>query len=197
VYNDASNLDYLDAAVIWMSNLCFEPKTRELLFNIALSNSPLVFSYVSPRLYDSCKKIIAQQDISTDTKTLKTSWSNNSTFYVLSKSSNISKIHHIYRDIPAFGYTEKTENTSTFNSLYDERKPLGIKKTLNSINWRNDDIFVDLGSGLGKITIQVGIDTYCKASYGLDLDLYRYYQSLRALVRLKKIVSTKKNPFYK
>lgn len=59
------------------------------------------------------------------------------------------------------------------NCTYGEILPSSIKKIFNHINLYNKT-FLDIGSGLGKIVLQVAIDYPIKKSYGIEICQNKY-----------------------
>jgi len=73
---------------------------------------------------------------------------------------------------------------------YGEVTPEGVAMMLKSIPTGNlmnkDDVFVDLGSGLGKLATQVFLTTPCKKAVGIELADFRHGQAQQAMVKLQR-----------
>lgn len=76
-------------------------------------------------------------------------------------------------------------------SVYGEVLPEGIQTLLDYID--NDmplspaDVFVDLGSGTGKIVIQVALSTNFKKVVGIELSETRHQHAIKAVAEARKI----------
>ena len=52
--------------------------------------------------------------------------------------------------------------------MYGETSFELVEQMINSINFGEDDIFIDLGSGVGQVVLQVAGATKCKWCYGIE-----------------------------
>jgi len=57
---------------------------------------------------------------------------------------------------------------------YGEIKPESLAELAEYINFTQDDVFYDFGSGVGKVTIQIFLTTPAKKSVGIELSDTRY-----------------------
>lgn len=62
---------------------------------------------------------------------------------------------------------------------------LGIFPTGNLMN--KDDVFLDIGAGIGKLAMQVFLTTPCQRALGVELADFRYRQSQQAMVLLQRM----------
>ncbi|MFC1854784.1 hypothetical protein ACFLY6_02865 [Candidatus Dependentiae bacterium] len=63
---------------------------------------------------------------------------------------------------------------------------------LNELNLNKNDIFYDLGSGLGKFVIQTHLTTPAKKAVGIELSPTRLKRAKKALVKLKTLGKVRK-----
>jgi SAM-dependent methyltransferase len=86
------------------------------------------------------------------------------------------------------------------NSLYDKMNPQikqntmpetngeilypSVEKLLSIIPFTNKDIFLDLGSGKGRLVIQIFLNTSVKKTYGIELSPELHQQAIRAADKL-------------
>jgi len=75
-------------------------------------------------------------------------------------------------------------------SVYGEVLPDGVQTLLDCLEKEmplsNDDVFVDLGSGTGKVVVHAAVATPCKKSIGIELSETRFNHGLRALEEAQK-----------
>lgn len=81
-----------------------------------------------------------------------------------------------------------TYNTSRSDkdicSTYGEILLPSIDKLLRIISCSNEDVFVDYGSGLGKIVLHVFLKTVVKAAYGIELSPELHKHAVNAAKKL-------------
>lgn len=95
---------------------------------------------------------------------------------VLDSDSLKLSIHDIntlcqhYLTILYHGMPQHTKHVSkNINETYGEILYPGIDKLLSAIELSKDDVFVDYGSGVGKIVIQVFLKSLVKEAYGIEI----------------------------
>ncbi|KAL6065290.1 Histone-lysine N-methyltransferase, H3 lysine-79 specific [Balamuthia mandrillaris] len=69
--------------------------------------------------------------------------------------------------------------------VYGEITPGSVDRIMAKVQLNSKDIFYDLGSGVGKVVIQIGLESPVKKSIGLELSHTRYERAREALSRLK------------
>jgi len=100
----------------------------------------------------------------------------------------------LYADITGFGtlsdqerkFIEKDypKKTSTYGEIsYDSAQQLLAD---SDINFGKNDVFYDLGSGVGKLVVQVYLNTPVAKSVGIELSPTRHKRTQRIADRLKK-----------
>jgi len=76
-------------------------------------------------------------------------------------------------------------------SVYGEVLPEGVQAVLDTIEAEmplsSSDVFYDLGSGTGKVCVQVSLMTPCKKACGIELSETRHKHALRALAEAKEL----------
>ncbi|CEG56820.1 class I SAM-dependent methyltransferase [Legionella fallonii] len=80
---------------------------------------------------------------------------------------------------------EKRRSDKNICTTYGEILLPSIDKLLRIIKCSDDDVFVDYGSGLGKIVIHVFLKTAVKASYGIELSPELHQQAINAAKKLQ------------
>lgn len=79
---------------------------------------------------------------------------------------------------------------------YGEVLPESVSKLLRAINVTAEDIFFDLGSGLGKVVKQVFTDTNVKEAHGIEINATLHEQAMRDSVTLPdRILTFKQGDF--
>ena len=64
---------------------------------------------------------------------------------------------------------ENKPSRTKISESYGEILYAGVDKLLANLPLSNEDIFIDFGSGLGKIVIQVFLKSSIKAAYGIEI----------------------------
>lgn len=89
-------------------------------------------------------------------------------------------LEHVYQRIQA----ENTDpNTATIHSItetYGEIFPSSVNKIIAHTSWRDDDVFYDLGSGIGKVAAQFFLLTTIKQIYGIEIRPELHHQASQA-----------------
>jgi SAM-dependent methyltransferase len=78
------------------------------------------------------------------------------------------------------------------SDTYGEISVEHVPNLIKLLNIGKDDIFYDLGSGVGKTVLLVALLTDCKRSIGIELSKTRYKASMNALHSLKSESSLRK-----
>lgn len=83
------------------------------------------------------------------------------------------------------------------NSTYGEIVPESLDQILSYLQLKSDDLFIDLGSGVGKVVIQTGLSTPAKAmGYELSPSRYQLAQEIKqALIKDKVLLDPSKIEF--
>lgn len=98
-------------------------------------------------------------------------------------------IAKIYEGLSGFGIpSEEEDKIRKCHSAptYGEMVPPSVTEMIQVINITSDDVFYDFGSGVGKVAMQVALESPVKKSIGVELADSRFQQSRVALDRLKK-----------
>lgn len=90
-------------------------------------------------------------------------------------------LHIVYHDVPVHG-TYADQNIA---KTYGEILYPGIDKLLSAITLTDDDVFVDLGSGLGKPVMQVFLKSTVREAYGIEIVPELHQQALLAAQRVE------------
>ncbi len=69
---------------------------------------------------------------------------------------------------------------------YGEILPEGVATLVNAINPTTKDSFVDLGSGIGKVSLQWFLTTPVKNSFGIEANFTRWRHSEEILQKVKR-----------
>ena len=86
-------------------------------------------------------------------------------------------------DIPA--------NENYFSSGYGEIVFESIPILLKEVTFEEDDIFLDLGSGIGRFCIEIFLTTQIKKVVGIELERNRHLTAMQAKNKLQKYLSPK------
>lgn len=84
------------------------------------------------------------------------------------------------------GHSEKKQsNTEKIPETYGEILYESVDKLLDFVSLDQQDVFLDLGSGLGKLAVQVFMKTDVKAVYGIELlsRLCKFSQQIEAKMK--------------
>ena len=78
------------------------------------------------------------------------------------------------------------------NLTYGEVRPTSIDEHVcSAIDWRADDVFYDLGSGTGKIPLQVAVYTSVARSVGIEFAEARHVIAMNAIARVRGVAEGK------
>ncbi|MBI2774875.1 class I SAM-dependent methyltransferase [Candidatus Dependentiae bacterium] len=129
--------------------------------------------------------------------------------FALSKDSSLSNsdsfmiIDDLYKNINGFSISEKERSTireQGGNPTYGEITHKGAAELLSKLNLKESDVLYDLGSGVGKLVVQVGLTTPAKV-VGIELSKTRHENAVavqkeierRNLAKKDKITFINKN----
>ncbi|MGK0309289.1 MAG: hypothetical protein ACJAT5_000301 [Lentimonas sp.] len=110
-------------------------------------------------------------------------------------------INRLYKELDGFTCSSEVDDKRFFGSnasVYGELTPLGTQQLLNYLQLSEEDVFYDLGSGVGKINIQIGMTVSIKKCVGVELMYSRWKESSMALeeARSQNLLITKNVQFY-
>jgi len=92
----------------------------------------------------------------------------------------------IYEGINGFNIYPTSSHVAKRNKTYGEILPRGMDKICKRIHFQEDDYFVDLGSGVGKMTMRVFLSNPDGVkSRGIEISRQRYDMAMLARSRLK------------
>jgi len=74
----------------------------------------------------------------------------------------------------------KKKSLTHIATSYGEILFPSMEKIIQTISFHDHDIFIDYGSGLGKIAAQVFLSTPAKAVYGIEIEPELYESSIRS-----------------
>lgn len=99
------------------------------------------------------------------------------------------KIESLYQGVTGFNISEEEANNINNKggaSTYGEITYQSAKKILDDLNIIPSDVFYDLGSGIGKLNIQVFLTTPVKKVVGIELSPTRFKYAHDIQEKLKK-----------
>jgi hypothetical protein len=102
---------------------------------------------------------------------------------------NINDIDALCQNYLAILYHDVQRNRASVENIcesYGEILYPGVDKLLSAIKLSVQDIFVDYGSGLGKMVIQVFLKSLVKEAYGIEIVPELHQHALHAAQRLKQ-----------
>jgi hypothetical protein len=95
-------------------------------------------------------------------------------------------MNRIYKDICGFEIPKDDEQQvrkSKGSPVYGEINHISIAKLLEYLNLSKQDIFYDLGSGVGKVVVQTALFSDVKKAVGIELSEQRHRDAQMALDR--------------
>jgi len=95
-------------------------------------------------------------------------------------------MNRIYKDICGFEIPKNDEQQvrkSKGSPIYGEINYLSITKLLEYLKLTEQDIFYDLGSGVGKVVVHTALFSSVKKAIGIELSEYRHNEAEIALKR--------------
>lgn len=93
-------------------------------------------------------------------------------------------INKLYRDVDGWEATDAGNRQFNGNlaSTYGELTPLGVQRLLKCLQFKENDVFYDLGSGVGKVVLQVAMAVSIQKCVGVELVASRC-RSSKAVLR--------------
>ncbi len=85
-------------------------------------------------------------------------------------------------------HTYQQSHIPTVNTIaetYGEILFLSFAKLIQKIHWDPQDIFIDFGSGLGKLCLHIFLTQTIKKVVGVEINPHLYQQSMTALDKVK------------
>lgn len=103
------------------------------------------------------------------------------------ESISLRKIlNQVYKDICGFEIPKDEEavvKSSKGSPLYGEINHQAVNNLLEYLALGPKDVFVDLGSGVGKVVLHAALKTEVKRAIGVELSTTRHHDALEALKR--------------
>lgn len=78
--------------------------------------------------------------------------------------------------------------TSNIDQTYGEILPHSVSKLLAYLNLTDQDSFLDLGAGMGKLLLQVFLESKIHTAIGIEIDMQLHEQAQLSLQKAKKQV---------
>lgn len=97
------------------------------------------------------------------------------------KSETKRILNQLYKDVWAFTIPKQDDlviKEAKSSSLYGEITYASIQKLIAYLGLGPDDVFVDLGSGVGKVVMQVVMNSSVKKAIGVELSAARYASAM-------------------
>lgn len=96
-----------------------------------------------------------------------------------------------YQGKSGYGLSQKDEDRTKagFNRMhytYGEILPSSVSYFIKELKIAENDVFLDIGSGIGRMVIQVALEAKVKAARGVELSSYRHEQADVALAEIQK-----------
>lgn len=112
--------------------------------------------------------------------------------------TNKKKIERLYHGITGFGINSQEEKSITQQGgapTYGEITYESLKTLIDDLKLSEKDVFYDLGSGVGKVTIQVFLCSPVRKSGGIELSptRYNYAQQVKAKLQKPNLLDKTKN----
>jgi H3 lysine-79-specific histone-lysine N-methyltransferase len=109
-------------------------------------------------------------------------------------------LRRLYKDVWAYTVPKKDDlriRKARSSSLYGEITFASLNKLLEYLDLGEKDVFFDLGSGVGKVVLQVAMTSPVKKATGVELAATRYKESMKVLdaAAKEKSVSRRKCEF--
>jgi hypothetical protein len=93
-------------------------------------------------------------------------------------------IKELYKDVWAYTVPRTDDLTvrkASGSSLYGEITFRSVEKLIHYLRLKESDVFFDLGSGVGKVVMQIGMTTKVKKAVGVELSETRFKSAKKAL----------------
>jgi len=99
-------------------------------------------------------------------------------------------LENVYKDLDGFQLrkddAERSSAKGTFHATYGEFTTGGVNTLMEVLNITHDDVFCDLGSGTGKVVMQVYLARRPLEAVGVELSETRHEKAVEAQGRLWK-----------
>lgn len=95
-------------------------------------------------------------------------------------------LHQVYHNTQGYRKKDRSKQKNDLSDTYGEILYPSIDKLLSMFPMTTDDVFLDLGSGLGKIVAQAFLKTPIKESRGIELVPELHQQAIRILERIQQ-----------
>jgi tRNA G46 methylase TrmB len=106
------------------------------------------------------------------------------------KSEAKRLLNKLYKDVWAFTIPKHDDlaiRETKSSSLYGEITFGGVEALINYLRLGEDDVFVDLGSGVGKVVMQIAMTSSVKKVIGVELSGTRYKDALGVLSKASEL----------
>jgi precorrin-6B methylase 2 len=106
------------------------------------------------------------------------------------------ELTQLYAKITGFGISDGEKDTIKSAGgapTYGEIFPRSVSILLKDLKLTAEDVFYDLGSGVGKVAVQVYLDSPVKKSVGVELSPTRHSHAIKVQGRLKDAGKLKAN----
>jgi SAM-dependent methyltransferase len=104
--------------------------------------------------------------------------------------SSLPLLHRVFQDLPT-GWDAPNEDRLAVDlragegaSAYGELEPEGLQALLTWLAPGPEDVFYDLGSGTGRVPLQVALTSKVGRALGIELSAHRHAIARRALARI-------------
>ena len=109
-------------------------------------------------------------------------------------------IKSLYEDIWAFQIPRHDDlrvRSAKSSSLYGEITSGSLEKLIQYLRIKSDDVFYDLGSGVGKVVMQVALNSPVKKAIGIELSETRFNhaQDVRRQAIKQKLIAAARIKF--
>ena len=78
-----------------------------------------------------------------------------------------------------------------FTKVYGEISHDLVRRITKYVKLTKDDVFIDLGSGVGHVVLQIAASTSCKKAYGIEIaDCPSEYAKVKLILEITSIIQT-------
>ncbi|XP_071117637.1 histone-lysine N-methyltransferase, H3 lysine-79 specific-like isoform X7 [Haliotis cracherodii] len=133
------------------------------------SMDPKLIQATDSKSYESLKHLCDMYNNNLDSALQL--WKGTAQTYQLNKRPSTTLLKHILQQCYNHAVTdpEKLNQYEPFSpEVYGETSFELVDQMIRSINFTEDDSFIDLGSGVGQVVLQVASATPCKMCYGME-----------------------------
>ncbi|MGY8749450.1 MAG: hypothetical protein ACKVHR_15500 [Pirellulales bacterium] len=97
--------------------------------------------------------------------------------------SQLKVVNRLFRDVDGYNIAETDDGrvASQRAAVYGELTPRGVQRLLSYLQLTEDDVFYDLGSGVGKVVLQVGMAVPVRKCVGIEMVQSRCRAAQRVL----------------